>query len=454
MKENRERTFNVIPMGCKVSQYEASALGLFLEKHLGLKRVDHPDEADVVVLHSCTVTAKADREARKIVRHHRRRGDVKIIVAGCYAERDPESLYEAGADFVIGHRTPHKAWQIKKFLTGVDDSDVITDDWATFGPPEISGNRTRAYLKIHDGCDVFCSFCIIPHVRGPGRSLPVERVIQNIITIRNKGIKEIVLTGVNIASYGRDAGMNDGFLKLCQAIAEIPGDFVVRISSFGAFDGDTTIFEFLCHHPRFAPHFHLPIQSGSPKVLKAMRRPYTLEQFDRVVRFIAEQNDEICLGTDVIVGFPVEGDREFEETLRYLEESPFAYFHVFSYSPRPGTLAASLYSSPDPGVIKARSQILRQLSGQKRRSFVEKQIGHTLRALTLTRKPDGSMRALTGNYIDITIPAVFKVEENAWIRIRLERSGQQWLGIPVDEHPPLVGKEPSSVTAVETSGYR
>ncbi len=429
--------YALVAMGCKVSQYEGNALAEFLERRLGLQRAEKPDEADVIVLQTCTVTAKSDREARKIVRHHRRRGPVKIIVTGCYAEREPAALYEAGADLVLGHRTRHRAWRIMQFLTGQSDHRFQDEDWDTFGPVHRAGHRTRVYLKIHDGCDVFCSFCVIPHVRGPGRSLPMEKVLRRIEALRDEGVREIVLTGVNLSSYGRDWGEEDGFLRLCERIAAIPGDFLVRVSSLGAFDGDTRLFDLLCHHPKFAPHFHIPLQSGSPKVLRDMRRPYTLEEFDRVVTHIAAQSDTICLGTDIIVGFPTEGDPEFEETLAYLASRPFAYIHVFSYSPRPGTRAAAFYPPLDSRTVKERSARLRALSREKRAAFIERQLGRTVRALTLHRKDERHIRALTVNYLDIVILDQGQLPENTWVLVRIERRAEKLFGEPVPDQCPV-----------------
>ena len=432
--------YALVAMGCKVSQYEGNALAEFLERRLGLQRAEKPDEADVIVLQTCTVTAKSDREARKIVRHHRRRGPVKIIVTGCYAEREPAALIEAGADLVLGHRTRHRAWRIMQFLTGRSVPRIQAEDWDTFGPVSGAGHRTRVYLKIHDGCDVFCSFCVVPHVRGPGRSLPVAQVLRRIEALRDEGVQEIVLTGVNLSSYGRDWGEEEGLLRLCERIASIPGDFLVRVSSLGAFDGDTRLFELLCHHPRFAPHFHLPLQSGSPKVLRDMRRPYTLEEFDRVVTYIAAQSDAICLGTDIIVGFPTEGEAEFEETVEYLSSRPFSYLHVFSYSPRPGTLAAAQYAPPNPRVVKERSARLRALSREKREAFIERQQGRTIRALTLHRMDEQHIRALTVNYLDLIIQDHGQLSENAWVMVQVERRAGKLFGKQVlAQYPVGVG---------------
>ncbi len=416
----RPRTFAIVAMGCKVSQYEAQAIGGFLADHLRLQPVDDPLRADVVLVQTCTVTHQSDREARKLVRRVKRHNTAcAVIVTGCYAERAPEELRAAGADLVLGHRTPHRLWKIRTFLTGDTQSTPDVPDWMdAFGPPRISGRRTRVYLKIHDGCDVFCTFCIIPHVRGPGRSLPPEIVLQRVYTLIDRGVREIILTGVNLSSYGRDLGMAHGLYELCTRLDRIEAPVQFRLSSLGAYDLDERLFELVCHSPRFAPHFHLPLQSGSDRVLRDMRRPYSLHDFDRIIRYIADQGSHICIGTDIIVGFPTETEDDFRATFRYIQDRPFAYVHVFPFSPRPGTPAARAWRPLDPRVIHERSARLRALSHQKREHFYRQQIGRPLRALTLHRMRDGRLRAITGNYIEFELPdAAGRWSENQWIEV-------------------------------------
>ena len=416
----RPRTFAIVAMGCKVSQYEAQAIGGFLADHLRLQSVDDPRHADVVLIQTCTVTHQSDREARKLVRRIKRLNHAcKVIVTGCYAERAPEELRSAGADLVLGHRTPHRLWKIRTFLTGDADGAPAFPEWMdAFGPPRISDRRTRVYLKIHDGCDVFCTFCIIPHVRGPGRSLPPEIVLERVYALIDRGVREIILTGVNLSSYGRDLGMDHGLYDLCRRLDRIDAPVQFRLSSLGAYDLDERLFELVCHSPRFAPHFHLPLQSGSDRVLQDMRRPYTLADYDRIIRYIAAQGTHICIGTDIIVGFPTETEDDFRATLRYIQDRPFAYVHVFPFSPRPGTPAARAWRSLDPRVVHARAAHLRALAQQKREQFYRRQLGRPLRALTLHRMRDGRIRAITGNYIEFAFPdPEGRWPENHWIEV-------------------------------------
>ncbi|MDW7984574.1 MAG: MiaB/RimO family radical SAM methylthiotransferase [Acidobacteriota bacterium] len=418
----RPQTFHVVAIGCKVSQYEAQALGAYLQHQLGLRPVPRPDEADVVVLQTCTVTHQSDREARKLVRRLKRDGHARVIVTGCYAQRAPAELQEAGADLVLGHGVRHRTWHIRRFLFEEDLPPPDLPEWAeAFGPPALREDRTRAYLKVHDGCDVFCSFCIIPHVRGPARSLPPDEVLHRVEALVEQGIREIILTGVNLAGYGRDLGLTDGLLRLCERLDGVTADVQFRLSSLGAYDLDERLFELVCASSRFAPHFHLPLQSASDRVLQDMRRPYRLRDYDRIVRFIADRGDHICIGTDVIVGFPTESNTDFEATYRYIEESPISYVHVFSYSPRPGTLSASLWRDLDPRVVEDRSHRLRTLSAQKREQFYRRQVGRWLKALTLHRSRDGrSLRAITANYIEFDLDDPDgRWSENAWIFVRL-----------------------------------
>jgi len=417
----RPQTFHVVAMGCKVSQYEAQALGAYLQHQLGLRPVSRPDEADVVVLQTCTVTHQSDREARKLVRRFKRDGRTRVIVTGCYAQRAPAELQAAGADLVMGHGVRHRTWHIRRFLFAEDVPPPDLPEWAeVFGPPALREDRTRAYLKVHDGCDVFCSFCIIPHVRGPGRSLPPDEVLRRVEDLVEQGVREIILTGVNLASYGRDLGWTDGLLRLCERLDGVAADVQFRLSSLGAYDLDERLFELVCASPRFAPHFHLPLQSASDRVLQDMRRPYRLQDYDRILRFLADRGDHICIGTDVIVGFPTESDADFEITYRYIEESPIAYVHVFPYSPRPGTLSASLWRELDPRVVEERARRLRALSAQKREQFYRRQVGRWLKALTLHRSADGRhLRAITGNYIEFALDdPEGRWSENAWVLVR------------------------------------
>lgn len=409
-------SFQVIPLGCKVSHYEAGAMASFLKNRLGLIEASHADESDVVLLQTCTVTERADLEVRKLIRHHRRRGPVRIIVTGCYATRNPEALYTEGADLVLGHDTHDKMSRIANFLGMPKLLNSCEGDWEDTRFPLPTLDHKRVYLKIHDGCDVACTFCIIPIVRGSGRSLPpweVKRRIQ--VLVDNEGVHEIILTGVNLSHYGSDLGLDRGLLSLCRDIVKMPGDFRIRISSLGAFDQGPELIKFLCEHPRFAPHLHIPLQSASPAILQDMRRPYTLEKFEAVIRIIAERYPNVCLGTDIIAGFPTEREEDFEYTLRYLTTSRFDYLHVFPYSSRPGTPADQLGFNQSRDVILQRARRLRDLSRTLRERFYDRVVGTRERALTLYRENETTVRAITGNYIEMAIEDKGALQPNSWI---------------------------------------
>ncbi len=406
----RKKTFGVRVFGCKVSQFEAEQLSRFLECSLGLDKVPLEERPDIVCVHTCTVTKKTDTEIRKFIRKLKRERERLVIVTGCYAERASEELYEAGADYVYGHRTRNLYQRIARAL-GMKDQDSL-DEFLTGYP---ASGRTRFYLKVHDGCDVHCRFCIVPYVRGESRSVPLSVVEDRFRKLLQAGGKEIILTGVNMSAYGRDHGIENGLFHLCQRLVSFPGRYRIRLSSLGAFDIQSDFFDFVCTHPKIAPHFHIPIQSGSQRILEKMNRPYTIEQVYKILEKIRSYGDTICIGTDLIAGFPYETEYDFEQTVTLLRDAPIDYAHVFPYSPREGTPAFEWPELPHH-VVQERAKILREISQQKREFFYRRQENTWAIALTLTRWRDG-FRAITGNYIDIHIPdSTFR--SNEFIRVQ------------------------------------
>jgi threonylcarbamoyladenosine tRNA methylthiotransferase MtaB len=407
-------TYRIVTLGCKLNQADSATLEARL-RALGFRRA--PEEevkeagTDVVILNTCTVTANADREARQIAR--RLRGahpDALLVATGCYAQRDPDGLRSvSGIDHVVtldekDERLP--ALVAEAF--GIDPRHVDLD----LGPhgttegcePEFGpGDRTRALLKVQDGCDLRCSYCVIPSVRGPSRSLPPEAVLGRLGRLVEAGFLEIVLTGVNTGDYGRDLDPPLSLRGLLERAIDVPGLGRVRLNSLEPRTVTPDLVDLLAGSAgRLAAHVQIPLQSGSDAVLKRMRRPYRTADYARVVEELRLRVEGIALGADVIVGFPGETDGEFEATCRFIESSPLNYLHVFSYSPRPGTGAAALPHPVSPPVIKERSARLRhigrELSLRFRRSF----LGRTRPALTLREvRPDGRLRALTDNFIDL-----------------------------------------------------
>jgi threonylcarbamoyladenosine tRNA methylthiotransferase MtaB len=400
--------YRIVTLGCKLNQAESSDLEARL-RALGLTRAG--GEAEVVVLNTCTVTGNADREARQIARRLRRENPrATIIATGCYAERDPGALGALpGIDHVVGlseqaTRVPALAAE----ALGLP-APAVRDHLGVFGattgcdPGPDPGDRTRAYLKIQDGCNLRCSYCIIPSVRGSSRSLPSDVVLARIARLVEAGFQEIVFTGVNTGDYGKDLDRPLGLSHLLEQAVRVPGLGRIRLNSLEprTVTGDL-IACLTSSSGRVAPHLQIPLQSGSDAVLARMRRPYRLRDYARVVEALRRAIPAIGLGADVIVGFPGETALDFESTFRFIESSPLNYLHVFSYSARPGTSAASLPDRVPPDVVRERSASLRalgaDLSFRFRRSFV----GRELSVLALREiRPDGRLRGLSDNFIDL-----------------------------------------------------
>jgi len=402
-------TYRIVTLGCKLNQADSSALEGRL-RALGFDRSS--GGADLVILNTCTVTARADREARQIAR--RLRGDhprAVLIATGCYAERDPAGLRSiAGVDHVVPLREQVEtvpALAARAF--GLADASSPPLDLGPFGatagcdPAPGPGDRTRALLKVQDGCNLRCSYCIIPAVRGDSRSLQPAAVLDRIARLTEAGYREIVFTGVNTGDYGRDLEPSTRLdLLLAQAIG-VEGLGRLRLNSLEPRTVTADLVNLLADAGgRLAPHLQVPLQSGSDPVLLRMRRPYRTADYARVVETLRLRIPDMALGADVIVGFPGETDGEFESTCRFIESSPLNYLHVFSYSPRPGTPAAALPAPVPPEAIKERSARLRRLAEDLSLRFRRSFAGRTRTALTLNEvRPDGRLRALTDNFIDL-----------------------------------------------------
>jgi len=407
-------TYRIVTLGCKLNQADSAALEARL-RLLGLRRAPAEEGpaagADVVILNTCTVTAHADREARQIARRLRRANPQALLIAtGCYAERDPHGLKTVpGIDHVVPLREQEETVPaLAAAALGIDRRHIELDlgpQGTTEGcePETAAGDRTRALLKVQDGCDLRCSYCIIPSVRGSSRSVPPRVVLERLARLVDAGFREIVLTGVNTGDYGKDLDPALDLEGLLERAIEVKGLGRLRLNSLEPRTVTPGLVELLAGcGGRVVPHLQVPLQSGCDSVLRRMRRPYRVADYARVVLDLRHRVEGIALGADVIVGFPGETDAEFETTLRFIEASPLNYLHVFSYSPRPGTAAAARADPLRPEVIKDRSARLRglgrDLSLRFRRSF----LGRMRSSLTFREvRPDGRLRALTDNFIDL-----------------------------------------------------
>jgi len=418
--------FHTITLGCKLNQFDSAGIeGELLRR--GLRREEDPAAASVVVINTCTVTARADAEARKLIRRVRRANpDCRLLVTGCYAELDADAILEtAPVDRVVGNRAKTEIPRILDEMEigepsgertpmrpavplARDSSTVAGDhgcDWPSTLPSAVDfGDRARAFLKVQDGCDLVCSYCVIPQVRGPGRSVPPAEVEHALEALVRSGYREIVLTGVNTGDYGRDLAPRVGLRQLLDRLLERCGPTRIRLNSLEPLTVTDEIVELMAEEPRLAPHLQIPLQSGSDTVLRGMRRNYRRATWlDRVERLRAAVPD-IGLGADVIVGFPGETDACFDETYRFIDDSPLSYLHVFSWSARPGTPAAEMPHAPAPEAIRERSARLRTLGRRLSHRFRKRFEGRRLDAVVLgERRSDGRLRALTGNFIEVAI---------------------------------------------------
>jgi len=409
-------------LGCKLNYSETSGISRLMEKG-GFQTVDFSKAADVYVINTCSVTENADKKCRKIIRQALKHSpNAYIVIVGCYAQLKPKEISEIpGVDLVLGAAEKFNIVEHLSNLTKQTKGQFISCeiDAANFFVDAYSvGERTRSFLKVQDGCDYKCAFCTIPLARGKSRSDSIENVVKNAHKIAAMGIQEIVLTGVNIGDYGRR--MNDGtdkevtFLDLVKALDEVPISRF-RISSIEPnLLTDETI-EFVAQSKRFMPHFHIPLQSGNNKILKAMRRRYKRELYADRVKNIKRLMPHACIGVDVIVGFPSESQEDFLDTYRFLNDLDISYLHVFTYSERADTHALSLSPVVPLNVRRERSQMLRILSEKKRRHFYEQHLGTTRPILFEGEKREVMMHGFTDNYVKIEAP----FEENLVNEIQL-----------------------------------
>ena len=399
-------------LGCKLNYSETSTIARkFLGE--GFERVNFDQKADVYVINTCSVTENADKRFAYHVRKALQVNPEAFIVAvGCYAQLKPEELAAVdGVDLVLGATEKFKITDYLNDLTKKTAGQVYSCDIkeADFYVSSYAiGDRTRAFLKVQDGCDYKCTFCTIPLARGLSRSDTLENVIEQAREIASKGIKEIVLTGVNIGDYGKGEFGNKKhqhtFLELIQALDELDGIHRIRISSIEPNLLSDDIIDFVAHSRTFVPHFHIPLQSGSNTLLKAMKRRYMRELYTERVARIRATMPNACIGVDVIVGFPGETKELFLETYEYLNAIDISYLHVFTYSERDNTPAASM-----PGVVPItdrakRSKMLRVLSAKKRRAFYESQLGTTRTVLYEGENKEGYIQGFTENYVKVKMP--------------------------------------------------
>lgn len=399
-------------LGCKLNFSETSTIARNFQDE-GFDRVDFEEVADMYVINTCSVTENADKQFKQIVKKAMKLNNKAFVVAvGCYAQLKPEELAAVdGVDLVLGATEKFKITDYINDLTKNNFGEVHSCEIeeADFYVGSYSiGDRTRAFLKVQDGCDYKCTYCTIPLARGISRSDALENVLKNAYEISQQGIKEIVLTGVNIGDYGKGEFGNKKhehtFLDLVKALDEVEGIERLRISSIEPNLLKNETIEFVSKSRTFVPHFHIPLQSGSNDILKKMKRRYLRELYVDRVNKIREVMPNACIGVDVIVGFPGETDEHFLETYNFLNELDISYLHVFTYSERDNTEAAAMENVVPMNVRSKRSKMLRGLSVKKRRAFYESQIGTNHTVLFEGENKEGYIHGFTENYVKVKTP--------------------------------------------------
>lgn len=399
-------------LGCKLNFSETSTIARGFQEE-GFERVDFSEKADMYVINTCSVTENADKRFKTIVKQAQKvNSDAFVAAIGCYAQLKPEELADVdGVDLVLGATEKFKITDYVNDLTKhehgevhsceIEDADFYVGSYAI-------GDRTRAFLKVQDGCDYKCTYCTIPLARGISRSDTLPNVLKNAAEISAQGIKEIVLTGVNIGDYGKGEFGNKKhehtFLDLVKALDEVKGIHRLRISSIEPNLLKNETIDFVANSNAFVPHFHIPLQSGSDEILKSMRRRYMSDLYVDRVRRIKETMPHACIGVDVIVGFPGETDANFLDSYHFLNELDISYLHVFTYSERDNTPAAEMGGTVPKNVRSKRSKMLRTLSVKKRRAFYESQLGSTRTVLFEGENKEGYIHGFTENYVKVKEP--------------------------------------------------
>ena len=409
---NNKKKVGFYTLGCKLNFSETSTIARSF-KDEGFERVDFNDEADIYVINTCSVTENADKRFKTIVKQAQKANPEAFIAAvGCYAQLKPQELADVnGVDLVLGATEKFKITDYLNDLSKNDFGEVHSCEIeeADFYVGSYSiGDRTRAFLKVQDGCDYKCTYCTIPLARGISRSDTLENVLKNAKEISERNIKEIVLTGVNIGDYGKGEFGNKKhehtFYELVQALGEVEGIERLRISSIEPNLLKNETIDFVAQSKTFVPHFHIPLQSGSNDMLKKMRRRYLRELYVDRVEQIKKVMPHACIGVDVIVGFPGETDEHFLETYNFLNELDISYLHVFTYSERENTVAATMDGVVPKKVRSKRSKMLRGLSVKKRRAFYESQIGTKRTVLFESENKEGYIHGFTENYVKVKAP--------------------------------------------------
>ena len=408
-------TYKIITLGCKVNQQESETLSTRLQSGSWRKAPPHGD-ADVCIINTCTVTGKASMQSRQEIRKAiKANPGAKIIVTGCYAQTAPDDIKNmSGVHHILGNAfklsLPESILSSGARKTDrspvVEISDMMKEDRIQTVPALLSGERTRPFLKIQDGCDAFCTYCIVPYARGKSRSMTKQDVMDHLRLFNRNGVHEAVLTGIHLGCYGQDLDPENGLLfDLLYAIDNEKVLDRIRLSSIEPHELTDDIIKLAASSDIICPHFHIPLQSGDDVILTRMHRPYTRDLFRNLILKIKDHLPDAAIGVDVMAGFPGEDEQRFDNTLRLIEELPISYLHVFPFSPRKGTPAATYPDPINPGIIKKRCQILREIGKDKRRTFYKSALGKKTNILVETKRDSatGFLKGLSPNYIPVLL---------------------------------------------------
>ena len=404
------QNYSITTLGCKVNHCESESI-IQLLKESGWTSVPLEKDAIFCIINTCAVTQKAAMQSRQAVRHAIRSNPrARIIVTGCYAQTDPDDIKNIkGVHYIIGHAGKHKIPEIitsteeKNFVFPVTIYNDINNEKTFKQMPVALGERTRPFLKIQDGCNAFCTYCIVPYARGRSRSMPLKSILENIIRIQKSGYREVVLSGIHLGRYGLDLSPQINLAALIKRINESRAIERVRLSSIEPLELTEAIIKTVAESDIFCRHFHIPLQSGDNLILKKMRRPYTRSMFRKLLYRIHELIPDAAIGVDTIIGFPGETEEAFENTYNLIEELPATYLHVFPFSARKGTPASSSPDKVPSKIIKERCKTMRDLGNTKKKKFYKKNIGEKIEVL-IEAKRDKTTRFLKGmssNYLSI-----------------------------------------------------
>ncbi len=421
MSEKRTVAFHTL--GCKLNFSETSTISRMLEKE-GFEKKEFDEKADVYVINTCSVTDNADKECRHLVRRIQRKApESLVVITGCYAQLKPAEIASIpGVDLVLGAAEKFNIGDHLRELTKGDSAKICScdiEEVSGFNASFSVNDRTRTFLKVQDGCDYNCSFCTIPMARGKSRSDSISNVLSQVNKLAASGVKEIVLTGVNLGDFGKGPDGNktneESFYSLIRELDDVDGIERYRISSIEPNLLTNEIIEFVSNSKKFMPHFHIPLQSGSNKILGLMRRRYKRELYAERVKLIKMLMPHCAIGVDVIVGFPGETDADFKETFDFLHSLPISYLHVFTYSERDNTHALELKPVVPIHIRHERNKTLRNLSYMKMQYFTEQHAGQTRKVLFEGHSKTGMMEGYTDNYIKITTP-----QRDEWVNELVE----------------------------------